>query len=487
MEEPLAANVEVAAPPARVVSGISAPRMFGSLRSQWPLLRSSLPFYVSSWWRRGDLSWVMYLNAFVLLLVAGTSLFGQLPSVAGQFAQRLTGGAALQAGLLLPLFFMSFALLESIKSSIGIWWEKAQQSLEVLLYAPIDDPSLIWLEVLPGAVVSTVWVTLWMGAGMALLSLFGVSAPWDLLPVFAFVAAVTSYWAAMGRMLGFMLFPREGAAGGAWSFLLSPVSAAVADLPLALFVFRSPLAVGSLLLPLTACFALTVLCGTTFDRERLMETGIGTRRRRRVWLPVAVLRRNAAAIAAGLLLAVVPAGVAAAATSTAGLHSWSEVIGSAGLAQHDQARVVAYAPVASKPAQAVTGTTIAAAGLAGIVATLALMLALVVVSFAAFFLLGVPAMLGLVVAALAWGIQLGFGTSAPLQVWLSGAGGLALLALALNTGAALPIYWSLVFGSGRRLDRLREAWSGYWSLYRGIVIPACALFGLVVFRLLSGG
>jgi hypothetical protein len=121
------------------------------------------------------------------------------------------------------------------------------------------------------------------------------------------------------------------------------------------------------------------------------------------------------------------------------------------------------------------------------VATLALMLALVVVSFAAFFLLGVPAMLGLVVAALVWGIQLGFGMSAPLQVWLSGAGGLALLALALNTGAALPIYWSLVFGSGRRLDRLREAWSGYWSLYRGIVIPACALFGLVVFRLLSGG
>ena len=92
----------------------------------------------------------MYLNAFVLLLVAGTSLFGQLPGVAGAVAQRFAGGAALQAGLLLPLFFMSFALLESIKSSIGIWWEKAQQSLEVLLYTPIDDPSLIWLEVLTG-------------------------------------------------------------------------------------------------------------------------------------------------------------------------------------------------------------------------------------------------------------------------------------------------------------------------------------------------
>src|SRR5712691_4603805 len=250
----------------------------------------------------------MYLNAFALLLLAGTSLFGQLPGVAGRVAQRLPGGTALQAGLLLPMFFMSFALLESIKSSIGIWWEKAQQSLEVLLYTPIDDPSLIWLEVLPGAVVSTVWVTLWMGAGMGLLSLFGVSAPWDLLPVFAFVAAVTSYWAAMGRMLGFMLFPREGAAGGAWSFLLSPVSAAVADLPLALFVFRSPLAPASLLLPITACFVLTLICGTTFDRERLMETGLGRPRQRRTWLPIGVIRRNAAAVAAGVVIAAASAG-----------------------------------------------------------------------------------------------------------------------------------------------------------------------------------
>jgi ABC-type multidrug transport system, ATPase component len=162
MAEPLASPAAEAAPPPKSISGIGAPRMFASLRSQGSLLRHSLPFYVSSWWRRGDLSWVMYLNAFVLLLVAGTSLFGQLPGVAGQVAQRFAGGTALQAGLLLPLFFMSFALLESIKSSIGIWWEKAQQSLEVLLYTPIDDPSLIWLEVLPGAVVSTVWVTFWM-------------------------------------------------------------------------------------------------------------------------------------------------------------------------------------------------------------------------------------------------------------------------------------------------------------------------------------
>ena len=485
MAEPLASPAAEAAPPPKSISGIGAPRMFASLRSQGSLLRHSLPFYVSSWWRRGDLSWVMYLNAFVLLLVAGTSLFGQLPGVAGQVAQRFAGGTALQAGLLLPLFFMSFALLESIKSSIGIWWEKAQQSLEVLLYTPIDDPSLIWLEVLPGAVVSTVWVTFWMAAGMTLLTLFGQPAPWDLLPIFAFVAAVTAYWAAMGRMLGFMLFPREGAAGGAWSFLLSPVSAAVADLPLALFVFRSPLAPPSLLLPITACFALTVLCGTTFDRERLMETGLGRTRARRVWLPVVLLRRNAAAIAAGLLLALAPAAIAATVSSNAHWHSWSDVR-AAGIAVPADATPVG-ATVVSSNAPAASGVTVAAAALAGIVAMLALMLALVILSFAAFFLLGVPALLGLIGASAGWGIQLGFGGATPLQPWLVGAGGIALLALALNTGAALPIYWSLVFGSGRRLDRLREAWSGYWSLFRGLVLPACALFGIVVFRLLAAG
>jgi ABC-2 type transport system ATP-binding protein len=485
MSGPLATPPEVQQPAAHVVSGIPATRMFGSLRSQGALLRHSLPFYVSSWWRRGDLSWVMYLNAFVLLLVGATSLFGQLPGAAGQVAQRLAGGSALQAGLLLPLFFMSFALLESIKSSIGIWWEKAQASLEVLLYTPVDDASLIWLEVLPGAVVSTVWVTLWMAAGMAFLSLFGQTAPWDLLPIFAFVAAVTAYWAAMGRMLGFMLFPREGAAGGAWSFLLSPVSAAVADLPLALFVFRSPLAPASLLLPITACFALTVLCGTTFDRERLMETGLGRVRRRRTWIPVAVIRRNAAAIVAGLLIAGASAGVAGAITASAQWHSWSDVQAAVNGSPTDPA------PPPSAPAHtgasATNGITVAAAALAGIVATLALMLAMVIVSFSAFFLLGLPALLGLTTAGALWGMQAGFGGMAPLQPWLAGAGGIALLALALNTGAALPIYWSLIFGSGRRLDRLREAWSGYWTLFRGLVMPACALFGLVVFRLLAGG
>jgi ABC-2 type transport system ATP-binding protein len=485
MEEPIALRPDGPPPVTPFVSGIPAARMFGSLRSQGSLLRHSLPFYVSSWWRRGDLSWVMYLNAFVLLLVAATSLFGQLPGPAGQVAQRLAGGTALQAGLLLPLFFMSFALLESIKSSIGIWWEKAQGSLEVLLYTPLDDPSLIWLEVLPGAVVSTVWVTLWMAAGMAFLSLFGQTAPWDLLPVFAFVAAVTAYWAAMGRMLGFMLFPREGAAGGAWSFLLSPVSAAVADLPLALFVFRSPLAVASLLLPITACFALTTLCGTTFDRERLMETGLGRVRRRRAWIPVEVLRRNAAAIAAGVLIAGASAGIAGAITSNAHWHSWSDVQAAAGRTPSD--------PAVAPPAAAHTGTgsasgiTVAAAALAGVVATLALMLIMVIVSFSAFFLLGLPALVGLIAGGGLWGIQAGFGGTAPLEPWLAGAGGVALLALALNIGSALPIYWSLVFGSGRRLDRLREAWSGYWTLFRGLVIPACALFGLVVFRLLAAG
>jgi ABC-2 type transport system ATP-binding protein len=486
MEEPLASQPGAAPPPTPVVSGIPAARMFGSLRTQGALLRHALPFYVSSWWRRGDLSWVMYLNAFVLLLVAATSLFGQLPGAAGQVAQRLAGGTALQAGLLLPLFFMSFALLESIKSSIGIWWEKAQGSLEVLLYTPVDDPSLIWLEVLPGAVVSTVWVTFWMAAGMAFLSLFGQPAPWDLLPVFAFVAAVTAYWAAMGRMLGFMLFPREGAAGGAWSFLLSPVSAAVADLPLALFVFRSPLAVASLLLPITACVALTILCGTTFDRERLMETGLGRVRRRRVWIPMAVIRRNAAAIAAGVLIAAASAGVAGTVTANAHWHSWQDVQASVAGTQP-----IDPVPVAGGPAHVVgtsaSGITVAAAALAGLVATLALMLVMVIVSFSAFFLLGLPALLGLIGAGALWGMQAGFGGSAPLEPWLAGAGGIALLALAVNTGAALPIYWSLVFGSGRRLDRLREAWAGYWTLYRGLVIPACALFGLVVFRLLAAG
>src|SRR6266516_1364545 len=298
------------------------------------------------------------------------------------------------------------------------------------------------MEVLPGTVVSAVWVSLWMAGGLGLLTLFGRPAPWDLLPVFAIVAALTSYWAAMGRMLGFMLFPREGAAGGAWSFLLSPVSAAVADVPLALFVFRSPFALASLLLPITSCLALTVLCGTTFDRERLMETGLGRTRRRRAWFQLGVLRRNAAAIVAGVLIAAAPAGVAASVSGGAHWSSWPQVQ-AAVAGGHADPQLVASTP-GSHISSPVNGVTIAAAGLAGIVATLGLMLAMVVVSFAAFFLLGLPALLGLVVGAVLWGVQAGFGGAGPLQPWLAGAGGAALLALALNTGAALPIYWSLI-------------------------------------------
>src|SRR2546430_5823037 len=121
MAAPAAQPPDNPAPSSPVASGIRAPRMFASIREQGGMLRHALPFYVSSWWRRGDLSWVMYLNAFVLLLVVGTSLFGQLPGVAGQVAQRFAGGQALQAGVLLPLFFPSFPLLGYHKSSVRIF------------------------------------------------------------------------------------------------------------------------------------------------------------------------------------------------------------------------------------------------------------------------------------------------------------------------------------------------------------------------------
>jgi hypothetical protein len=215
-----------------------------------------------------------------------------------------------------------------------------------------------------------------------------------------------------------------------------------------------------------------------------METGLTRTRRRRSWLPIAVLRRNAAAIVAGVVLAAAPAGIAGTISAHAHWHSWTDVRAAATGGRLDPMPVALVAQEA--PAQA-NGVTVAAAGLSGIVATLALMIFLIMLSFAAFFLLGFPAVAALVVAAAVWGVQLGFGSAGPLRLWLAGAGGIALLALALNTGAALPIYWSLVFGSGRRLDRLRDAWSNYWALFRGLVIPACALFGLVVFRLLAAG
>ena len=186
------------------------------------------------------------------------------------------------------------------------------------------------------------------------------------------------------------------------------------------------------------------------------------------------------------LLALLALPVAAELTLNANLHSWAEVSGSAGLSSGEPARI-AYTPVSTTPVHQPNGVTVAAAGLAGIVAILALMLGLVVLSFASFFLLGIPVVILVAGVGAMWGTQLGFGFSAPLQPWFAGAGGVVLLALALNTGAALPIYWSLVFGSGRRLDRLREAWSNYWALFRGLVIPSCALFGVVVFRLLASG
>src|SRR4029077_14587327 len=132
----------------------------------------------------------------------------------------------------------------------------------------------------------------------------------------------------------------------------------------ALFVFRSPLAPASLLLPLTACFALTVLCGTTFDRERLMETGLGRTLPRRVWLPISLLRRNAAAIAAGLLLALAPAAIAATGSSSAHLHSLHDAQ-AAGIATTSDNK--SFEPtLAASTSTAPSGVTVAAAALAGI-------------------------------------------------------------------------------------------------------------------------
>lgn len=465
------------------MEGIRPRRMLASLRGQPALLGHLLPFYVSSWWRRGDLSWVLYLNGFVLLLIAGASLFGSLPT-GGAIASRL-GRGSLDAGLLLPLFFMTFALLESIKTSIGIWWEKAQGSLEVLLFAPLDDPSLVWMEVLPGAVVSLVWVTAWMAAGMALLALFGRPAPWALLPVFGLVALVTAYWAAMGRMLGFLLFPREGAAGGAWSFLLSPVSAAVADLPLALFVIGSPLAPLSLLLPLAACVALTILVGVSFDRERLLEAGVARRREPSRWFGGIPLRAHAGALAASFVVVLIAAGSGAALSSALGVHTWADL--RLALAGGHVAGGGAGGGFGPPALHLHGGVNLAAAALAGVAAALALALALLALNFAAFFLLGVPELALLLGAGLLWGAQAGFGPAAPLAGWLGVGGGIVLLALTLNTAAALPIYSALVFGAGRRLDRLRAAWAGYFALYRGLVLPCCAAFGLAVIGLLAVG
>ncbi len=193
------------------------------------------------------------------------------------------------------------------------------------------------------------------------------------------------------------------------------------------------------------------------------------------------LRRNAAAIMAPVLLAIVLAGVGAALTANADLHSWGDVAGSAGLSQGDSVVHFAYRPIGPTSSHSLSGDIVAAAGVAAATSALALMLALIVVSIASFLLFGAPAMLALIGAAIAWGIQLGFGGTTLAQGWFAAAAGVALLALALNTGAALPMYWSRRRGSQRGLESRREALASYWALYRALVMPACGVFGIMVF------
>jgi len=471
MAEP-ARSGEVSRWPKAPAPGVLPSQLLGSLRREPARLAYLVPFYVGSWWRRGDLSWVLYLNAFVLLVISGTSLFGDLPLGLRGLAGGLGGDT--RSALLLPLFFMSFALLESIKSSIGLWWEKAQGSLEVLLFAPLDDPALIWTEVLPGMVVSAVWIFAWTAAGLLLLQSFGHPGNWGLLVVFTLVAALTAYWAAMGRLLGFLLFPREGAAGGAWSFLLSPVSAAVADVPLALFVFGSPLAPLSLAIPLAACLFLTLITAATFDRERLLDSGLERSRGRARWRRLHLLRSRLRLLGAGLGLAVLPALGGVLYAVLRGAHSWPQLAGGAAAAG------------GSAGAGPSGGLQVAAGVMAAASGAIALALTLLVLSFAAFFLLGVPQVLILLLASALWGAQIGFGPHAPLAGWIGLAGGVALLSLALNTAASLPIYQAMVAGGGRRLDRLRAAWHDYFELYRALVLPCCLAFGTVLAILLLG-
>jgi hypothetical protein len=194
-----------------------------------------------------------------------------------------------------------------------------------------------------------------------------------------------------------------------------------------------------------------------------------------------VLRRKAATIVAPVLLAIVLAGVGAALTANANLHSWGDVAGSAGLSQGDSVVHFAYGPIGPASSHSLNGDIIAAAGVAAVASTLALILALIVVSLASFLLFGAPAILALIGAAIAWGIQLGFGDTSLAQAWFAAAAGVALLALALNTGAALPMYWSRRPGSERGLESRREALASYWALFRALVMPACAVFGITVF------
>ncbi|GAC1684425.1 MAG: hypothetical protein PVS2B1_03840 [Candidatus Dormibacteraceae bacterium] len=59
------------------------------------------------------------------------------------------------------------------------------------------------------------------------------------------------------------------------------------------------------------------------------------------------------------------------------------------------------------------------------------------------------------------------------------------MALALNTGAALPTLWSRLSGSERRLERDKKPLASYWALYRALVMPACAVSGITVFVLFA--
>jgi hypothetical protein len=112
-----------------------------------------------------------------------------------------------------------------------------------------------------------------------------------------------------------------------------------------------------------------------------------------------VLRRNAAAMMAAVLLAIVPAGVAAVLTANASLHSWGDVAGSAGLSQGDTVQHFAYGPIGPTSSHSLNGDIVAAAGIAAVATALALMLALVVVSLASFLLFGAPAVLVLIGAS----------------------------------------------------------------------------------------
>jgi len=99
---------------------------------------------------------------------------------------------------------------------------EAQQSLEVLLYTAVDDPSLIsgWRCCLARG--RTVGVTFCDGGGQKLYEHFSVKRAWD--------RCRYSHRRERHLVLGghgtdarLMLFPREGSWVVAWSFILSPV------------------------------------------------------------------------------------------------------------------------------------------------------------------------------------------------------------------------------------------------------------------------